>query len=168
MVEVSLKRSILTGLAFGGLAVLQSPALGRMQPAQNRPGARPANVSPLMGPSGPASLWDDAKIGRARAALSDLEVSRTRLVALMRRLRASEQSAAYAENLGRSGETSYWRRDVAQIRPVIDAELKRAKPLAAEADVKCGGCTYSDLISRVRKAIDEAVALRFQAAAKSH
>lgn len=81
----------------------------------------------------------------------------------MRRLRTSEQSAAYAENLGRSGEASYWRRDIAQIRPIIDGELKRAKPLAAEADVRCGGCTYSDLISKVRKAIDDAVALRSEA-----
>ena len=36
--------------------------------------------------------------------------------------------------------------------------------IAAEANVRCSGCTYSDLIAKVRKAIDGAVAVRMAAA----
>lgn len=167
MVDAFLKRAMT--IALTSISILHAPALAHGGPPIDIAG-RPATEDQLRQiiPRDRAGFWDDAKIVRARSALTSLEVSRKRLVGLMRRLRISEQSAAYAENLGRSGEASYWRRDIAQIRPVIDSELKRAKPLAAEADVRCGGCTYSDLISKVRKAIDDAVALRSQAAASSH
>ena len=167
MFDAFLKRAVT--IALTSISILHSPACARGgTPIDNAGPAATKDQSRQMAPGDQSVLWDDAKIVRARSALASLEVSRTRLVGLMRRLRISERSAAYAENLGRSGEASYWRRDIAQIRPVIDSELKRAKPLAAEADVRCGGCTYSDLISKVRRAIDDAVALRSQAAASSH
>ena len=167
MVDAFLKQAVI--IALGSISILHSPACAHGgPPIDNAGGPATKDQSRQITPGDQSILWDDAKIVRARSALISLEVSRKRLVGLMGRLRISERSAAYAENLGRSGEASYWRRDIAQIRPVIDSELKRAKPLAAEADVRCGGCTYSDLISKVRKAIDDAVALRSQAATSAH
>ena len=101
-------------------------------------------------------VWDDAKVAKARASLENLVASRRRLIELGKRLNGAEQSATYAANFGRSGEATYWRRIAIDLHRTIELERARAKSWAADAGVHCPGCTYTDLISKVRLALDQA------------
>jgi hypothetical protein len=104
--------------------------------------------------------WDDARFEKGRASLKSLVASRNRLIGLSKRLNGAERSASYASNFGKVGEASSWRRDTANLRQTIELERARAKSWAADAGVNCPGCTYSDLISKVKTALDQAETAR--------
>jgi hypothetical protein len=107
-----------------------------------------------------SKAWDDARFEKGRASLKSLVASRNRLIGLSRRLNSAERSASYASDFGKSGEATYWRGDTANLRRTIEVERARAKSWAADAGVNCAGCTYSDLISKVKTALDQAEAAR--------
>lgn len=104
--------------------------------------------------------WDDARFEKGRASLKSLVASRNRLIVLSKRLNGAERSATYASNFGKSGEATYWRGDTANLRRTIEVERARAKSWAADAGVNCPGCTYSDLIAKVKTALDQAALAR--------
>lgn len=69
MVEIISRQSVAIGCAISCLIIFQSPVSAQLRPA-NGHGATPTDQSRQIVPIDQVSLWDDAKIGRARAALS--------------------------------------------------------------------------------------------------
>ena len=100
MAKNATKRSFYLALAC--LSLIHSPASADVKPLTNTSSC----ISQIQSAPQPASVQnvsrDDAKITRARSALTSLEASQHRLSGLMGRSRASEQSARYADNLGKS------------------------------------------------------------------
>ncbi len=148
--------SLASILFVGGQAPAQKPVLSQNALCTNDR----AQIDILTAQLRQITAWDDAKLAKAQASIANLEASRRSLTTLMRRLNSIEQSAGNAESFARTAEANFWKRHAADVRARIETERKKAKVWAADAEVRCPGCTYSVVISKVRTAIDGAVAAR--------
>ena len=101
-------------------------------------------------------VWNDAQIAKARQTLATLKASQQRIAGLGRRLQGLQQSAVTSDYFDRSAEARVWSRDARDLQDQINAEVRKAKTLAALVGVHCPGCPLSMLVAQVQKRVEAA------------